>query len=376
VRDATRQGTTVVDAELDCTGCGNVGVVRSHRPMFLPDDLGDGWAPHGLAERRLDLRRIGATSGTWLPHAERALIATEVGSCLAGATSEAGVVVTLGTHTWGGRARVRFGTIGAEADLYSADPSFRRMVLRDADATPPLAWSVVLAPGHDERRSGDQAIVLSIAELVPAADAPLPEFVPVNDGNPYPARFGELLAALPDDAIVIDVGGGDRRHPDPRVLNFEYLKFDGPDFFGDGLHLPIADRSVDLILSQAVLEHVPEPQRAVDELRRILKPDGRIFCEFAFMQPLHAVPYHFFNITPHGAQLLFRDWDVHHTGTFGGLSSTMSWFFRLLDADRRIGPDAARSVIDHLATLDATLDAAALEFVASAVYVEAGPGTR
>jgi SAM-dependent methyltransferase len=180
-----------------------------------------------------------------------------------------------------------------------------------------------------------------------------------------------LLAELPDEAVVLDVGGGDRCHADPRVLNFEYLRFDLPDCFGDGLQLPFATGSVDFILSQAVLEHVPDPKRAVAEMRRVLRPGGRIYAEFAFMQPLHAVPFHFFNITPHGARLLFEDWQIDAEGTFGGLHTTMEWFFGLLDASSKLGNEAAAAVLSTLADLDRLLSQRELEHVASAVFIEA-----
>jgi SAM-dependent methyltransferase len=243
-------------------------------------------------------------------------------------------------------------------------------VLHDPDGAN-ARWSVVVAPGVDPVPERNQAIVQSVAELVPASQAPAVQFVPANLGNPYPPRFAELLASANPDAVVIDVGGGDRCHEDPRVFNFEYMKFRHADFFGDGLELPIASNSVDLIMSQAVLEHVPDPKRAVAELRRILRPGGRIYAEFAFMQPLHAVPFHFFNITPHGADLLFADWEILATGTFGGLETTMEWFFRLLDAERKLGPEQVGSVLRSLHDLDVQLSARELDYVASAVYVEA-----
>ncbi len=262
-------------------------------------------------------------------------LGTSIGSCLTGEVQGPGVVVELRTHSWGGAGLVSFGEREQRVDLRADDPRTRRVVLYDPHGDRARRWSVVVAHGVDPVPERNQAIVQSVAELVPASDAPALAHTPGNLGNPYPPRFAELLAEADSDAVVLDVGGGDRCHDDPRVFNFEYMKFPRADFFGDGLELPIASDSVDLIMSQAVLEHVPDPKRAVSELQRILKPGGRIYAEFAFMQPLHAVPFHFFNITPHGAQLLFADWDVVSTGSFGGLETTMEWFFR---AARR-GPE-------------------------------------
>ena len=45
---------------------------------------------------------------------------------------------------------------------------------------------------------------------------------------------------------------------------------------GDATRLPIDDRSVDVVISNGVLNLGPEKQRAVAEIARILKPGGRV----------------------------------------------------------------------------------------------------
>jgi SAM-dependent methyltransferase/uncharacterized protein YbaR (Trm112 family) len=358
----------LVDGDLECGGCGSVGVVRTYRPSFLGADLGNDWSPAGLAERSIDLCAV-ERFGTWLVHGD-GMLGTEVGACLTG-ESRHGIIADFGTNAWGGSIAVSLGTRTEELDLYSRDPGMARCTLEEPGDGAVHRWSIVLRPGRSAARGGDQAPVHRISELVPADQAPPVEHVPVNRGNPYPPRFDQLLSTLGESAVVLDIGGGDRRHRDLRVSNFEYLKYPAADVFGDGLCLPFASHSVDLVLSQAVLEHVPDPQRAVDELRRILRPGGRIYAEFAFMQPLHAVPWHFFNITPHGASLLFDGWEIVDLGWFGGLRTTMDWILRLVDAEQRIGTSDVEAILSRLERLDALLPDDALQYAASAVYVEA-----
>jgi hypothetical protein len=64
---------------------------------------------------------------------------------------------------------------------------------------------------------------------------------------------------MPADGRALDCGGGDRRYGDSRVVNVEFTKSHGVDVLGDALDLPFRDDSFDVILSQAVLEHVVDP---------------------------------------------------------------------------------------------------------------------
>lgn len=45
----------------------------------------------------------------------------------------------------------------------------------------------------------------------------------------------------------------------------------------DGIHLPIADASVDLIVSHEVFEHIADVPAVLAEMRRVLRADGRIY---------------------------------------------------------------------------------------------------
>jgi SAM-dependent methyltransferase len=49
---------------------------------------------------------------------------------------------------------------------------------------------------------------------------------------------------------------------------------------GDAALLPFADGSFDVILSADTLEHLPDPKRALRELRRCLRPGGRVALLF------------------------------------------------------------------------------------------------
>jgi SAM-dependent methyltransferase len=55
-----------------------------------------------------------------------------------------------------------------------------------------------------------------------------------------------------------------------------------PFVVGSATNLPFADSSYDVIWSVWVMEHIPEPERALREMRRVLKPDGMLFLYVAW----------------------------------------------------------------------------------------------
>lgn len=119
--------------------------------------------------------------------------------------------------------------------------------------------------------------------------------------NLYPPGFLDYAVATP--GRVLDCGAGGRTH-DSIDVTVEYQHHPANTVTADGLALPFRTGSFVAVLSQAVLEHVTDPQQAVNELARVTEPGGVIWLEAAFLQPVHMAPHHYFNITPYGMQLL------------------------------------------------------------------------
>jgi len=55
-----------------------------------------------------------------------------------------------------------------------------------------------------------------------------------------------------------------------------------PFFSGSAEELPFEDNQFDAIWSITVLEHIPNPERALKEMRRVLKPSGVLFLKPAW----------------------------------------------------------------------------------------------
>ena len=73
-----------------------------------------------------------------------------------------------------------------------------------------------------------------------------------------------------------------------------------PDLYGDAQSLPLGDASVDHALLLDVLEHLPNPERCLVELHRVIKSGGSLTIQVPFIYPLHDAPLDFHRWTRYG----------------------------------------------------------------------------
>jgi len=109
---------------------------------------------------------------------------------------------------------------------------------------------------------------------------------------------------------VLDVGCGDRPYEQLLTGAAEIVGFDVPgnphaDLHGSIDALPVEDASFDVVLCLQVLEHVPDPAAAVRELRRVVRPGGRVLLSTHGVYPLHPNPDDLWRWTHDGLARLF-----------------------------------------------------------------------
>jgi len=129
------------------------------------------------------------------------------------------------------------------------------------------------------------------------------------------------------DGFRLNVGSGAKRF-DLKVYNFDLFFEVEIDIQGDLLNFPIKDETIDTIVCTGVLEHVSDPNRAVNEIYKALKFGGRIFLETPFMQTIHAAPEDFSRWTPEGLKKLMCDFDVKSVDVVAGPASALAWQFQ------------------------------------------------
>src|SRR5688572_17923396 len=71
--------------------------------------------------------------------------------------------------------------------------------------------------------------------------------------------------------------------------------------------LPLADESVDCVVSFQVLEHVRDVPAYLTSIRRVLKRDGRVFLSTHGTWPYHPHPTDFWRWTRDGLRVELQD---------------------------------------------------------------------
>ncbi|MFA5771241.1 MAG: methyltransferase domain-containing protein [Thermoplasmata archaeon] len=116
-------------------------------------------------------------------------------------------------------------------------------------------------------------------------------------------------------SILLDLGAGECRYnfffEHCNYLSADFGKGDAKweysklDFMCDITRINfIKDGGVDFILNTTTLEHIAEPFRFFGEVKRVLKPGGKLFLYVPFVMCEHQVPYDFFRYTSYGLKYL------------------------------------------------------------------------
>lgn len=95
------------------------------------------------------------------------------------------------------------------------------------------------------------------------------------------ARLLEIGCGMGTDLLQFARGGARCTGVDltPRSIEitrhrFALYRMTGDFMLADGEHLPFEDESFDVVYSNGVLHHTPDTERAVKEVRRVLRPGG------------------------------------------------------------------------------------------------------
>jgi len=150
-------------------------------------------------------------------------------------------------------------------------------------------------------------------------------------------------SGLPQGARILDAGAGELRNR-PLCGHLSYVSQDFCRYQGAGdgkglqtgswdtnridlvcdiTAIPEPDAAFDAILCSEVLEHVPDPTKAIHEFARLLRPGGKMILTAPFASLVHFAPYHY-------CTGFSRYWYEHHLTQCGfrieELTPNGDWF--------------------------------------------------
>jgi SAM-dependent methyltransferase len=99
----------------------------------------------------------------------------------------------------------------------------------------------------------------------------------------------------------------------------------GTQIVCDAHDLPFVDGAFHGVVCQAVLEHVLDPVRVVEEIHRVLAPCGLVYSEVPFMQQVHGGAYDVTRFSLLGHRRLYRFFEEIRSGVQGGPGMALGW---------------------------------------------------
>jgi len=155
-------------------------------------------------------------------------------------------------------------------------------------------------------------------------------------GDENYARLAKLLTETSGTPLVLVMGGGVlgqgmaglMRNTSIRVVESDVSFGPRTGIILDAHDIPFADGTFDAVVAQAVLEHVADPYRCVDEMHRVLKKGGLIYAETPFMQQVHGGRYDFTRFTHLGHRRLFRRFEEIDSGIVCGPGMALAWAYQ------------------------------------------------
>jgi len=135
---------------------------------------------------------------------------------------------------------------------------------------------------------------------------------------------------LPPDPIIYDIGAKearagyfDCRPPGAKVICTDIQPGPGVDLVADAQNMPqIPSESADCVFLVSVLQYIPSPERAIDEVFRILRPGGIFYVNVPFIFYYHDDPVDFYRFSLPGLELLCSRFERIASGSRRGPAST------------------------------------------------------
>src|SRR4030042_838410 len=120
------------------------------------------------------------------------------------------------------------------------------------------------------------------------------------------------------EPILDTCAGWEPNYYQPLFSGKQYIKQDIQDYNPPCIDIlfdicdikPISNESIGLVLNLQSLEHIPYPQKAIDEIHRVLRPRGLFILTTVMHFKIHRCPRDYWRFTPDGIELLLSRFKI------------------------------------------------------------------
>lgn len=135
--------------------------------------------------------------------------------------------------------------------------------------------------------------------------------------------LNSYFKALPSER-VLEIGEGKNSLNRKKIRATIYQTLDirkeiEPDICGSIYEIPMKDESVGIIIAIEVLEHCYSPQKAIDEIYRILKKNGICILSARFIYKIHGSPHDYYRFTDQALSCLFQNFKTKEIKAHGNM---------------------------------------------------------
>lgn len=127
------------------------------------------------------------------------------------------------------------------------------------------------------------------------------------------------IGRFPFEEPILDTcAGWEPNFYQPLFPGKQYIKQDMRDFDPPCIDVicdiadmkPIPNESIGLALNLESLEHLPYPQKSIDEIHRVLRPNGLLILTTVMHFKIHRAPKDYWRFTPDGIELLLSRFKI------------------------------------------------------------------
>lgn len=158
---------------------------------------------------------------------------------------------------------------------------------------------------------------------------------------PFLAReYGKIQAG----ERVLTVGAGGKvnalletyaRHRRFLVVSFDIDANRQPDILGDICDYDFGTRRFDVVVMSEVLQAVPAPHRAIENLYNALRDGGRLILTTPFLIPICDRPHDYYRFTRYGLEFLLKEFCEVHIGEINSWSESIAIMSSRLIVEKR-----------------------------------------